>query len=80
MFAAFTEMLAKKTSKNQITLPKAIISRFPDTEYFDVREEDGHIILVPLRPSRADEVRDKLAELGITESDVNDAVRWVRQS
>ena len=80
MFAAFAEMLAKKTSKNQITLPKAIISRFPDTEYFDVREEDGHIILVPLRPSRANEVRDKLAELnGITESDVNDAVRWVRQ-
>jgi bifunctional DNA-binding transcriptional regulator/antitoxin component of YhaV-PrlF toxin-antitoxin module len=80
LFAAFAEMLAKKTSKNQITLPKAIISRFPDTEYFDVREEDGHIILVPLRPSRANEVRDKLAELnGITESDVNDAVRWVRQ-
>ena len=51
-------MLAKKTSKNQITLPKAIISHFPDTEYFDVREEDGHIVLVPLRPSRADDVRD----------------------
>ena len=30
-------MLAKKTSKNQITLPKAVISRFPAVEYFDVR-------------------------------------------
>ena len=73
-------MLAKKTSKNQITLPKAIISHFPDTEYFDVREEDGHIVLVPLRPSRADEVRDKLAKLGLTEADVADAVQWARQS
>lgn len=73
-------MLAKKTSKNQITLPKAIISHFPDTEYFDVREEDGHIVLVPLRPSRADEVRDKLAKLGLTEEDVADAVQWARQS
>ena len=73
-------MLAKKTSKNQITLPKAIISRFPDTEYFDVREEGDCIVLVPLRPSRAEEVRAKLAKLGLTEADVEDAVQWVRQS
>ena len=64
----YFEMLAKKTSKNQITLPKAIVSRFPDAE------------LVPLRPSRADEVRDKLAKLDIKESDVKDALQWVRQS
>ena len=76
----YFKMLAKKTSKNQITLPKAIISRFPDAEYFDVREENGHIVLVPLRPSRADEVRDKLAKLDITEADVKDALQWVRQS
>jgi bifunctional DNA-binding transcriptional regulator/antitoxin component of YhaV-PrlF toxin-antitoxin module len=76
----FLDMLAKKTSKNQITLPKAIISHFPNTEYFDVREEDGHIVLVPLRPSRAEEVRDKLAKLGLTEADVADAVQWARQS
>ena len=79
-FFYYFTMLAKKTSKNQITLPKAIISHFPDTEYFDVREEDGHIVLVPLRPSRADEVRDKLAQLGLAEADVADAVQWARQS
>jgi hypothetical protein len=72
-------MLAKKTTKNQITLPKAIVSRFPDVDYFDVREEDGRIVLVPLRPSRADEVRTKLASLGIQESDVADALAWVRR-
>ncbi len=79
-FFSYFNMLAKKTSKNQITLPKAIISHFPDTEYFDVREEDGRIVLVPLRPSRADEVRDKLAQLGLAEADVADAVKWARQS
>jgi len=73
-------MLAKKTSKNQITLPKAIISRFPDTEYFDVRAEGDHIVLVPLKPSRTEEVRAKLAKLGLMEADVADAVQWVRQS
>ena len=72
-------MLAKKTSKNQITLPKAIASRFPGVDYFDVREEDGRIVLVPLRESKADDVRARLQQLGITEDDVADAVRWVRR-
>jgi hypothetical protein len=72
-------MLAKKTSKNQITLPKAIVSRFPGVDYFDVVEEDGRIVLVPLRESRADEVRQSLRDLGITEEDVKDAVQWARK-
>jgi bifunctional DNA-binding transcriptional regulator/antitoxin component of YhaV-PrlF toxin-antitoxin module len=71
-------VLAKKTSKNQITLPKQIVKRFPGVDYFDVREEAGSIVLSPLRPSKADEVRAKLAELGISEEDVVDAVRWSR--
>lgn len=72
-------MLAKKTSKNQITLPKAIVDRFPDATYFDVRAEDGRIILVPMQPGRADEVRTKLEALGIRDSDVEDAIAWARR-
>jgi hypothetical protein len=29
-------MLAKKTVKNQVILPKAVVARFPGVEYFDV--------------------------------------------
>jgi hypothetical protein len=72
-------MLAKKTSKNQITLPKDIVDRFPQVDYFDVREAGGVIVLEPLRTSRADDVRAKLEELGIRESDVAEAVRWTRK-
>lgn len=72
-------MLAKKTSKNQITLPKAIVSRFPGVDYFDVREEEGRIVLQPVHVARADDVRKKLDELGITEEDVRDAVKWARR-
>ncbi len=72
-------MLAKKTSKNQITLPKLIAGRFPDVDYFEVDEVDGRIVLTPLRPSRADEVRSRLARLGITDGDVTDAVAWARR-
>ena len=41
-------MLAKKTSKNQITLPKEIVKSFPDAEYFDVRIQDNAIRLTPV--------------------------------
>jgi len=71
--------MTKKTSRNQITLPKRIIAEFPDVEYFDVVEEGGVIMLKPPRPSRADQVRRKLADLGIQPDDIDDAVRWARQ-
>ena len=73
-------MLAKKTVKNQITLPKAVVSRFTEVEYFDVSTDGESIVLRPLRKSRADEVRARLAELGINEQDVADAVEWARKA
>jgi hypothetical protein len=73
-------MLAKLTVKNQLTLPKAVITRFSGVEYFDVSTDGDAITLKPLRRSRLDEVRDKLAQLGITEQDVTDAIAWARQN
>lgn len=72
-------MLAKKTSKNQITLPKAVVTQFPDIDYFEVRSDGSSITLWPLRKSRADEVRARLNELGINEDDVRAAVVWARK-
>lgn len=72
-------MLAKKTVKNQITLPKRIVEDFPNVEYFDVRKEDDRIVLEPLKTDRAKQVRAKLAALKITEADIAKAVNWVRK-
>jgi hypothetical protein len=71
-------MLAKKTSKNQLTLPKAIVARFPGCEYFEVSTDGSSIVLRPLEPSRAAAVRDRLGKLGLSEQDVSDAVAWAR--
>lgn len=71
-------MLAKLTSKNQITLPKELVSRLEATEYFDVQLEDGKLVLTPVRPLQAGAVRAKLEKLGITEDDVARAVKWAR--
>jgi bifunctional DNA-binding transcriptional regulator/antitoxin component of YhaV-PrlF toxin-antitoxin module len=72
-------MLAKITSKNQLTLPKSIVAEVGGAEYFDVRIDSGRIILEPVRIQRADAVRSKLVELGITENDIIDAVKWARE-
>jgi cysteinyl-tRNA synthetase len=71
-------MLAKMTSKNQITLPKVVVSQLPSAEYFEVEVESGRIVLTPVRVQKADAVREKLAQLGIDENDVADAVAWAR--
>lgn len=71
-------MLAKMTGKNQLTLPKAVTNTIGPVEYFDVEARGGVIVLTPVRIQRADAVRDKLAELGLKEQDVADAVSWAR--
>ena len=71
-------MLAKLTSKNQLTLPKAALSSCQGTQYFDVTEDNGRIVLTPVRINRADAVRAKLADLGMTEGDIAEAVSWAR--
>ena len=72
-------MLAKKTVKNQITLPKTVVTRFAGVEYFDVSTDGECIILRPFKESRADEVRARLVQLGIDERDVRAAVSWARK-
>jgi hypothetical protein len=75
-------MLAKKTSKNQITLPKAIASAFPDTQYFDISIQDGRILLLPIKiqpvGASLEDVRGKMRRLGVGEADVGEAIRWAR--
>jgi len=78
-------MLAKKTAKNQVTLPKEIADRFPDTVYFDVRVEGRKITLRPVRIETEGEerdlgrIREKMRRLGVTEKDVKAAIRWARK-
>jgi translation initiation factor IF-1 len=71
-------MLAKLTSKNQLTLPKSVTQAVGATEYFDVEARAGQIILTPVRIQRGDAVRAKLAELDLSDADIADAVVWAR--
>ena len=71
-------VIAKRTSKNQLTLPKAVVEQVGAADYYDVVCDNGRIVLTPLHPGSADAVRKRLADLGISEEDVADAVQWAR--
>jgi hypothetical protein len=71
-------MLAKLTSKNQLTLPKSVISAVGPAEYFEVEARNGQIILTPVRVQPSDAVHAKLAALDLTGKDVANAVAWAR--
>ncbi len=75
-------MLAKKTVKNQITLPKAIVEKIPETDYFEVSLRGEEIVLKPVRIEgsgvRLKRVRAKIKDLGLTENDIDEAIRWAR--
>jgi bifunctional DNA-binding transcriptional regulator/antitoxin component of YhaV-PrlF toxin-antitoxin module len=76
-------MLTKKTSKNQLTLPKEIANRFPGIDFFDASIEDNRIVLVPVKvkpvSTSLEGIREKMERLGITEKDVEEGVRWARK-
>ena len=73
-------MLAKKTSKNQITIPKKIVDKLPEVTYFDVGWKGGVIVLKPVRLYSTDleQIRAKVKKLGISESSVDEAIKWAR--
>ena len=73
-------MLAKITSKNQITIPKKIIDQIPGVKYFEVDLKDGKIELKPLVVVETDleKIRSKLRDLGLKPESVKEAVKWAR--
>ena len=75
-------MLAKKTSKNQITLPKKVVDALPPTDYFDVVVREGEVVLRPVAVTAPGErlraVREKIRRLGLTDADLTAAIRWAR--
>jgi bifunctional DNA-binding transcriptional regulator/antitoxin component of YhaV-PrlF toxin-antitoxin module len=73
-------MLAKMTSKHQITIPKKIIEQLPDVEYFEVELKDGVVMLKPLKvyDTNLGKIRSKIKKLGLQENTVKEAIEWAR--
>ena len=73
-------MLAKITSKNQITIPKKIIEKIPDAKHFDIEFKNGVVILKPIKffDTNLDQIRAKVKRLGLKEDSVAEAIQWAK--
>lgn len=73
-------MLAKLTTKNQITIPKQIIDQIPETRYFDVKLNGDTVVMKPLTIYDTDleQVRSKIKKLGLKPDCVAEAIKWAR--
>lgn len=73
-------MLAKITSKNQITIPKKIIEKIPNVKHFDIELKDGIIIMKPIKlyDTNLDQIRAKVKKLGLKENSVAEAIKWAK--
>jgi hypothetical protein len=71
-------MRVKKTIKNQITLPNSIATHFVAVSYFDVQSDGETIVLTPVSNFPASKIQTRLAQLGIDEQDIDEAISWAR--
>ena len=73
-------MLAKITAKNQITIPKKVMEKFPGTKYFEIEPLDNAIVLKPLKiyDVSLDQIRAKINKLGLKRSSISQAIKWAR--
>ena len=73
-------MIAKITSKNQITIPKKIIEKIPDVKHFDIEFKNGIVILKPIKffDTSLDQIRSKVKRLGLKEDSVAEAIQWAK--
>lgn len=74
-------MLAKITSKNQITIPKAIMEQLPPVQYFNMELKDGIVTMQPVEvaPVALETIRAKMKNLRLTEESIGEAVSWARK-
>lgn len=76
-------MLARKTSKNQLTLPQQIVGNFPGVDLFDATVEENRIVLTPVKvvplTATLSDVRAKMQKLGLEAAEAAEAVQWARK-
>ncbi len=73
-------MLAKITSKNQVTIPKKIMDQLPGVQYMELELINGIIRMKPVKTSELDleNIRAKMKRLNLNADSVSDAIKWAR--
>ncbi len=77
------QLLIKKTTKNQVTIPKALLGKLEPTDYFEAEVAGDTLVLRPVKVVEMvdiDKVRDRLRRRRVRPDEVQKAVDWARKS
>ena len=70
----------KRISKDQPTLPKAIVDSMGASQYFEVTIDSGLTVLTSVVSPQADLARAKVGSVDITEDDIKDLMALSRKA
>ena len=76
-------MLIKKTAKNQVTIPRALLSRLASTDYFEADVAGDALVLRPVKVVEMvdiNKIRDRLERRRVKADEVDKAVVWARKN
>ncbi len=76
-------LLLKKTTKNQVTLPRALLAKLASTDYFEAEVAGDTLVLRPVKVVEMvdiDKVRDRLRRRRVKADEVEKAVSWARKN
>jgi len=75
-------LLIKKTAKNQVTIPKALLAKLASTDYFEADVAGDALVLRPVKVVEMvdiDKIRDRLKRRRVKADEVGKAVAWARK-
>ncbi len=76
-------MLIKKTAKNQVTIPKALLAKLASTDYFEADVAGDVLVLRPVKVVEMvdiDTIRDRLKRRQFKADEAGRAVGWAREN
>lgn len=76
-------MLIKKTAKNQVTVPKALLAKLASTDYFEADVAGDVLVLRPVKVVEMvdiDKIRDRLKRRQLKADEAGKAVGWAREN
>lgn len=80
MTAEFLNVPDKSTSRLRSSRSRSVAAQTDLTPSAEARVENGRTVPLEVRARRANAARARIAELGVSEGDVADAIRWARST
>ncbi|MGV6858067.1 MAG: hypothetical protein ACWA5X_03750 [bacterium] len=72
-------MIATRTPANNIALPFELSERYRHIDHYQVFEEEGRLVLIPVVETHAQKVEAQLEVLDYSSEEISKVIRWLEK-